>query len=53
MDKKLKIEEFSTEVLSDIVGGTENGSQMEGCFGLVVCCNDTTVDPSKMRRNKP
>ncbi len=47
MNKKLKIDEFSTDVLSKIAGGAENGSQMEGCFGLAVCCNDTTLEPSK------
>lgn len=49
MNKKLKIDEFSTDVLSKIAGGAENGSQMEGCFGLAVCCNDTTLEPSKGR----
>ncbi len=47
MNKKLKIDEFSTEALSKIAGGAENGSQMEGCFGLAVCCNDTTLEPNK------
>lgn len=47
MNSKLNIEEFSTEVLSSIAGGSENGSQMEGCFGLVVCCNDTNLEPDK------
>lgn len=47
MNSKLNIEEFSTEVLSSIAGGSENGSQMEGCFGLAACCIDTTVQPSK------
>ena len=51
MNKKLKIDEFSTEVLSKIAGGAENGSQMEGCFGLAVCCNDTTLKPSKGTNN--
>lgn len=47
MNKKLKIDEFSAEVLSKIAGGAENASQMEGCFGLVVCCTDITVQPDK------
>ena len=51
MNKKLKIDEFSTEVLSKIAGGAEKGSQMEGCFGLGVCCNDTIMKPGKGTNN--
>ncbi|MBR8704220.1 hypothetical protein [Porphyromonas levii] len=46
MNDKLNIDEFSTEMLSEIVGGAEYGSLLEGCFELAVCCYDTTLQPS-------
>lgn len=53
MNKKLNLEEFSAEALSTIAGGSENGAQMEGCFGLFVCCNDTTVrTPTSPEKSK-
>ncbi|MBR8764454.1 hypothetical protein [Porphyromonas levii] len=46
MNDKLNIDEFSTEMLSEIVGGAEYGSLLDGCFELAVCCYDTTLQPS-------
>ncbi len=45
MIEKLNFDELQPSAFEAIVGGADNDAQVQGFFGLIICCNDKKKKP--------